>query len=144
MDGLDEFFQITALICEPARAKMLWALLDDKAYTASELAAFADVSNTSASNHLSKLLDANLLKVEVQGRHRYYTFSNADVAYTIEALAQLSKINTAKKVRDNKPRGIQYCRTCYDHLAGFVGVQFVEAMEKRGLVSTSLYLVSIK
>lgn len=132
MDVLENFSKNTALICEPARAKILWSLLDGKAYTATELAAFADISTTSASNHLSKLLEAEFLKVEVQGRHRYFTFSNPDVAYAVEALAQLSKNNNSEKVLTNKPTGIKYCRTCYDHLAGHVGVQVVEAMEKKG------------
>lgn len=132
MDVLDNFSKITALICEPVRSKILWSLLDGKAYTATELAAFANVSTTSASNHLSKLLDADLLKVETQGRHRYFTFSNTDVAYAVEALAQLSKVNS--DVKKAKPTGIKYCRTCYDHLAGYVGVQFVEAMETQGFL----------
>lgn len=132
MDVLDNFSKITALICEPVRSKILWSLLDGKAYTATELAAFANVSTTSASNHLSKLLDADLLKVETQGRHRYFTFSNTDVAYAVEALAQLSKVNS--DVKTAKPTGIKYCRTCYDHLAGYVGVQFVEAMETQGFL----------
>lgn len=130
MDVLDRFSKITALVCEPVRAKILWSLLDGKAYTASELSAFADISITSASNHLSKLLEADMLKVEVQGRHRYFTFANADVAYAIEALAQLSK--TSSTAKEIEPIGIKYCRTCYDHLAGFVAVQLVEAMEHKG------------
>jgi DNA-binding transcriptional ArsR family regulator len=132
MDVLENFSKNTALICEPVRAKILWSLLDGKSYTATELAAFADISTTSASNHLSKLLEAEFLKVEVQGRHRYFTFSNPDVAYAVEALAQISKNSISEKLQNNKPTGVKYCRTCYDHLAGFVGVQLIEAIEKKG------------
>jgi DNA-binding transcriptional ArsR family regulator len=144
MDVLDRFAKMTGLICEPVRSKILWSLLDGKAYTASELAAFADTSITSASNHLSKLLEAEMIKVEVQGRHRYFTFANADVAYVVEALAQLSK--TTSHLRDAKPTGIKYCRSCYDHLAGFVGVQFVETMENKGFLKKDgkQYLVTKK
>lgn len=144
MDTLDDFSRITALICEPVRSKILWSLLDGKAYTATELAAFANTSTTSASNHLSKLLNAEMLRVEVQGRHRYYTFANADIAYAVESLAQLSKTPSAFK--DVKPTGIKYCRTCYDHLAGFVGVQFVETMEGKGFLKKDdkQYLVTKK
>jgi DNA-binding transcriptional ArsR family regulator len=144
MDVLEKFSKITALICEPARAKILWSLLDGKAYTATELAAFANISTTSASNHLSKLLDADFLKVEVQGRHRYYTFSNVNVAYAIEALAQLSNLGASEKVIPNRPTGIRYCRTCYDHLAGFVAVRFTEAMEEKGYLrkDNKQYLVT--
>ncbi|VXB59688.1 Uncharacterized HTH-type transcriptional regulator YdfF [Flavobacterium sp. 9AF] len=144
MEVLHHFSKISALICEPSRSKMLWFLLDGKAYTASEIAAFADISITATSNHLSKLLEAEMLKVEIQGRHRYYTFANAEVAYVIESLAQLSKINRSE--REIKPVGIKFCRTCYDHLAGFVGVQLVEALEKKDMVKKSgnIYLVTNK
>ena len=144
MDFLDEFSKITTLLCEPVRAKILWSLLDGKAHTATELAAFANISTSSASNHLSKLLDAEFLKVEIQGRHRYYGLANADVAYAVEALAQLSKISTREKIKDIKPIGVKYCRTCYDHLAGFVGVQLVEAMERKGFLKngSQQYLVT--
>lgn len=144
MDDLHHFSKITALICEPVRSKILWCLLDGKAYTATELAAFADISITSVSNHLSKLLAAELLKVEVQGRHRYFTFANADVAYAVESLAQLSK--SGETVRNTKPTGIKYCRTCYDHLAGFVGVQLAEAMEAKRFLRKdgSQYIVTKK
>jgi DNA-binding transcriptional ArsR family regulator len=144
MDVLEKFSKITALICEPARAKILWSLLDGKAYTATELAVFANISATSASNHLSKLLEADFLKVEVQGRHRYFTFSNTNVAYAIEALAQLSNLSASEKVMRNRPTGIKYCRTCYDHLAGFVAVQVTEAMEEKAYLrkDNKQYLVT--
>lgn len=144
MDVLDQFSKTTALMCEPVRARILWSLLDGKAYTATELAAMADTSTTSVSNHLAKLLAADMLKVEVQGRHRYFTFAHADVAYAVETLAQLSKATPALK--EVKPTGIQYCRTCYDHLAGFVGVQLVETMEHRGYLKKDdkQYLVTKK
>lgn len=134
MDVSEKFSQTAALICEPARAKMLWHLLDGKAYTATELASFADISITSASNHLAKLFDAALLRVEVQGRYRYYTFSNNQVAYAVESLAQLTAINSASKITEQNPVGERYCRTCYDHLAGYVGVLLVETMEKKGFL----------
>lgn len=132
MNAVENFVIISGLICEPARARMLWNLLDGRAYTATELAAAADLSATSASNHLAKLLDADLLKVEMQGRHRYYSFANAEVAYAVESLANLAggKANTAIPVE-----GIKYCRTCYDHLAGFVAVRFVEALQHNGLLT---------
>jgi DNA-binding transcriptional ArsR family regulator len=131
MEISERFSQTSGLMCEPSRAKMLWALLDGKAFTATELAATADISSTSASNHLSKLLEASLLKVESQGRHRYYALANDDVAYAVEALAQLSKISEMEKRKTVVPTGIQYCRTCYDHLAGYVSIALVEAMEKK-------------
>ena len=70
MEVEEKFVVIAGLICEPVRAKMLWCLLDGRAYTASELAIAADISATSASNHLLKLREADMIKMEIQGRHR--------------------------------------------------------------------------
>ena len=81
---------------------MLWNLLDGRAYTASELAIVADISATAASNHLSRLLDAGMLKVEIQGRHRYYSFSKPEVAYVIESLANLASENIHQNEKDRK------------------------------------------
>lgn len=138
MEVEEIFVSISGLICEPTRAKMLWSLLDGRAYTASELAIAADISATAVSNHLSKLLDADIVKVEIQGRHRYYSFSKPEVAYVIESLANLASEKIVGK--DKKivaTNGVKFCRTCYDHLAGFVGVKVVEALEKNGFVKKS-------
>src|SRR4030095_6492214 len=97
----NEFVDIAVLIGEPARAKMLWNLLDGKAYTASELAMAADISGTSASNHLAKLLGADLLKVEKQGRHRYFSFSKPEIAYVVESLASLSSHPSKKLEKES-------------------------------------------
>ena len=95
-----KFVDVAALIGEPARAKMLWNLLDGRAYTASELAMAADISGTSASNHLAKLLEADLLKVERQGRHRYFSFSKPEIAYVVESLASLPATHQEKASRE--------------------------------------------
>ena len=147
MNAEDKFVTIAALICEPTRAKMLWNLLDGRAYTASELSIVADISPTSASNHLSKLLEAEIVKVEIQGRHRYYSLLNSEVAYAVEGLAILANNSSTKSIKkDPEKNGVKYCRTCYDHLAGFVGVKIVEAMETKGYLkkSNKMYLVSEK
>ena len=134
----DKFVSVAALICEPTRAKMLWNLLDGRAYTASELSIVANTSPSAASNHLSKLLDAELVKVETQGRHRYYSLSNSEVAHAVEGLANLAGSDLTKTVRKEREKeGVKYCRTCYDHLAGFVGVSIVEALEKNGYLAKS-------
>lgn len=119
---------IATLIGEPVRAKILWALLDGRAYTATELALFADASPQNASIHLSKLVKADFLEVATQGRHRYYRFSNQNVAYAIEALANLIPDNKVRSKPADEKHGIKYCRTCYDHLAGKVGVLINEAL----------------
>jgi DNA-binding transcriptional ArsR family regulator len=145
MNVEDKFVSIAALMCEHTRAKMLWNLLDGRAYTASELSIVADTSPTSASNHLSKLLDAKIVKVEIQGRHRYYSLSNPEVAYAIEGLANLATNDSAKIVKkEPEKNGVKYCRTCYDHLAGFVGVKIVETLETKGYLvkSKNIYLLT--
>jgi len=144
MNVEDKFVSISALMCEPARARMLWNLLDGRAYTASELSVVADVSPTSASNHLSKLLEAAIIKVEIQGRHRYYSLSNADVAYVVEGLANLANNRAVKNVKkETEKQGVKYCRTCYDHLAGFVAVKIVEALETKGCLTRSQHIYSV-
>ena len=139
-----KFVDVAALIGEPARAKMLWNLLDGRAYTASELAMAADISGTSASNHLAKLLDADLLKVERQGRHRYFSFSKPEIAYVVESLASLSGHSSKKIERETAVTGIKYCRSCYDHLAGHVGVKITEALEEKKAIRRHVnsYLVT--
>lgn len=131
MNAENDFISIAGLICEPSRAKMLWSLLDGRAYTATELAIAADISTTSASNHLAKLLESNILKVEIQGRNRYYSFAGAEVAYAIESLANLAVKDSSLKKKDPMATGVKKCRTCYDHLAGFVAVEIVEAFEQK-------------
>ncbi len=139
-----KFVDVAGLIGEPARAKMLWNLLDGRAYTASELAIVADISGTSASNHLAKLLEADLLKVERQGRHRYFSFSNPEIAYVVESLASLPGHSSNKNIKEAAATGIKYCRSCYDHLAGHVGVKITEALEKKKAIRklVNSYLVT--
>jgi DNA-binding transcriptional ArsR family regulator len=133
----EKFVELTGLICEPTRAKMLWNLLDGRAYTASELAVVADVSPTAASNHLTKLLEAELVKVKRQGRHRYFSFSKVEVAYAVESLASLASDEDSGIKKIETHQGIKYCRTCYDHLAGLVGVRVTEALEEKKIISKS-------
>lgn len=147
MNVEDKFVSIAALLCEPTRARMLWNLLDGRAYTAGELSVVADVSPTSASNHLLKLLEAAIVKVEVQGRHRYYSVYNAEVAYVVEGLANLAGNNAVKNMKQEPAKhGVKYCRTCYDHLAGFVAVKIIEALEAKGCLARSknIYLLTEK
>jgi DNA-binding transcriptional ArsR family regulator len=147
MDVEDKFVKLSALICEPARAKMLWSMLDGRAYTASELSIVAEISATSASNHLGKLLEADLVKVESQGRHRYFSFSRPEVAYAVESLANLAKDNLKQGLtKKEELKGVKYCRTCYDHLAGFVSVKIMQALESQKLFieSDKQFLVTTK
>lgn len=123
---IERLESIATLIGEPARIKILWALMDGRAHTATELSIIADVSPQSASMHLSKLVQAELLNVISQGRHRYYSYAKDEVAYAVEAMANLippDKIVVNKKTNDIPFR---YCRSCYDHLAGKAGVAITD------------------
>lgn len=125
----DKFISTASLLCEPSRAKIVWNLLDGRAYTASELALVSDLSATSVSNHLSKLLNGEIIKVDVQGRHRYYSFASPEVAYVVESLANLAnKKPSSKTDKQLNKNDVKYCRTCYDHLAGKVGVMIADQL----------------
>lgn len=126
---------IASLIGDPARANILTALMDGRALTVSELANAAGVTVQTASGHLSKLSDANLLKAEKQGRHRYFRLSGEDVAQVLEALMGLAQRTGAVRVRTGpKDAALREARVCYDHLAGESGVQLLHGITQRGLV----------
>lgn len=142
-----EIGYITSLIGDPVRTNILWTLLDGRAYTATELAISADTSPQNISMHLSKLIRADLLTVESQGRHKYYRFSRPEVAYAIEAIGNLIPNEKYKKIASNQDNSaVRYCRTCYDHLAGKVGVLITEALLKQKIIelNTCTYNVTKK
>jgi len=131
----EQFKAVAALIAEPQRAAILWTLLDGKAYTATELAIETDGSASNTSMHLAKLLKAGLLRVEAQGRHRYYAFAGENIAHAIEALSILIPYpgRKAAPAEEDLP-AIRQLRTCYDHLAGKTGVAITDAMLKQKII----------
>ena len=126
---------IASLIGDPARANILTALMDGRALTASELAEEAGVGLSTASGHLSKLTEADLLRPRKQGRHKYFQLSDAQVADVLEALMGLAAKRGATRVRTG-PRDaqMQMARVCYNHLAGRKGVQMYRSMLVRGIL----------
>ena len=126
---------IAALIGDPARANILTALMDGRALTASELAEEAGVTLSTASGHLSKLADAELLSPRKQGRHKYFQLAGADVAEVLEALMGLAARRGATRVRTG-PRDaqMQTARVCYNHLAGRLGVQMYRSLLAQGVL----------
>jgi hypothetical protein len=108
------------------------------ALPAGELAAIANIAPQTASGHLSKLLDGGLLSSEHQGRHRYYRLSSIEVADAIEALLVLTARPKSSRQAvwppNATPGSIAYARTCYAHLAGWLGVQITRELELRGLL----------
>lgn len=126
---------IAALIGDPARANILTALMDGRALTASELAEEAGVGLSTASGHLSKLADAELIAPRKSGRHKYFNLADAEVAGVLEALMGLAARRGATRVRTG-PRDaqMQVARVCYNHLAGRMGVQMYRSLIARNLL----------
>lgn len=123
---------IAALLGDRARAEMLTALLGGQALTASELAHVAEVTKQTASAHLARLVDAGLLAVESQGRHRYFRLADDDVAELLESLMGVAYRTGALRLRTS-PRepALRKARVCYDHLAGDLGVLAFDAFQRR-------------
>jgi DNA-binding transcriptional ArsR family regulator len=125
----NQFSEIASLLGDKSRAVMLWCLLDGRAYTASELAICANISAQSASNHLAKMMNANMLAVEKQGRHRFYRYASPEVAQVIESMASLVTLRDEyKRLRKPAQTDFTYARTCYDHLAGKFGVDLTTSL----------------
>ncbi|MBB2970408.1 helix-turn-helix transcriptional regulator [Mesorhizobium sp. RMAD-H1] len=134
--------KIAALLGDPARANMLTALMDGRALTASELAGLAGVTLQTASGHLAKLGEANLVDVEKQGRHRYFRLSGPDVAEVLERLMGLAQRTGAVRVRTGpKDQALRTARICYDHLAGERGVEMLDAARRLHLIAEDADLV---
>ncbi|GAB3979259.1 helix-turn-helix transcriptional regulator [Actinoallomurus acanthiterrae] len=126
---------VAALLADRTRASMLTALLDGRPLSAGELARTAGVSAATASSHLAKLLDGDLVTVVRQGRHRYYRLKGAEVAAVIEAISRISPDVEVRSLRQSRQaRALQEARTCYDHLAGRAGSALFEAMLSRDLL----------
>ncbi|SDZ55475.1 helix-turn-helix transcriptional regulator [Pseudomonas sp. NFIX28] len=123
--------QVAAAIAEPARTKMLCALMDGHARTSTELAAIADVSASTASAHLGKLKELALVRLHVQGRHRYYSLADKRVAQALEALMVIGH-DATPEFSPRTPDRLQFARTCYDHMAGTLAVQLHDRMLEAG------------
>lgn len=112
---------IAAAIAEPARTRMLCALMDGHARTSTELAVVADVSPSTASAHLAKLKEHRLLRMHAQGKHRYYALADEQVAAALEALMVVAGMHLPR-FAPNTPDRLRFARRCYNHLAGTLGV----------------------
>jgi DNA-binding transcriptional ArsR family regulator len=113
--------EIAAAIGEPARARMLYALSDGRARTSTELAVLAEISPSTASVHLKRLTEHKLVRVLAQGKHRYFSLQSPEVASALEALSVLS--GTSSQFKPSTPEGLRAARSCYDHIAGSLGVR---------------------
>lgn len=135
---------IAALIGEPARADALAALMSGMALTATELADEAGVTRQTMSAHLARLVEAGLLAVEAQGRHRYFRLAGEDVAALLESLMGVAYRAGAVRVRSS-PRepALRRARVCYDHLAGELGVLMYENLARSGAFAFDAHGLSL-
>jgi DNA-binding transcriptional ArsR family regulator len=130
--------RIAALLGDTARADVLTALLADRALTATELATIAGVTRQTMSAHLSKLLDAALIAVDQQGRHRYFRLANEDVAELLELLMGVAfRTGAVRLLCSPREPALRKARVCYDHLAGELGVLAYEALVRNHLLEMS-------
>lgn len=138
--------RLAGLLADPTRAAFCTALLDGRAWTVGELARHAGVAPSTASEHLSRMIDGGLLAEERQGRHRYVRLADPGTAALIEDLTAWADARSAAPGTERlpRPRGLREstrqsaearARTCYDHLAGRLGVAVTDAVLALGLVS---------
>ena len=126
---------IAAAIGEPARARILYCLMDGRARTSTELAVVAEVSPSTASAHLNRLKAAELVRVLVQGKHRYYSLQGPDVAHLLEGLSILAGAAREEFV-PTTPSRLCAARTCYDHMAGSVAVALHDRFKALAWIAT--------
>lgn len=127
--------EVAALIGDVARANILATLLDGRASTALELALAANVTPQTASAHLAKLVEGSLLIVDRQGRHRYFRLASPQVARTLETIMELATVTSPRHRRPLRMASdMRRARTCYDHIAGEIGVAITDALLARGAV----------
>ncbi len=128
--------EVAAVLADPSRAAMCLALLDGRAWTVGELARTAGIAPSTASEHVSRLKEAGFVAGVKQGRHAYVRIADPRVAELIEHLAQHAGHRSASGLRESlRVRRLAFARTCYDHLAGTVGVALRDGMIRTGLVS---------
>src|SRR3977135_4248979 len=135
---------VAALVGDPARSNILTALMTGRALTASELAHQAGVTPQTASSHLAKLEAGGLVEPEKQGRHRYYRLTGPDVAGVLEGLMGLAARVGHLRIRPGpKDPALRHARVCYDHLAGDLGVQMLDAMTRQQFVPRNKNEISL-
>jgi len=128
------FSAVAAALADPAREAIVGALIDGLALPAGELAVIAGVSPQSASGHLQRLVDCGLLTVWTQGRFRYYRLAGEQAADVVEALANFVRAAPPPRARRRVPRELAFARCCYSHLAGSLGIDLADRLQRLGYV----------
>jgi len=138
MRGDADIASTAALFADPARVRILLALADGRSLAASVLAAEAGLSAQGTSAHLAKLREAGLVEVEQSGRHRFYRLSGPEVGEVLETLARFAPAQPVKSLRaGTRAQAVRFARTCYDHLAGRLGVAVTAALLEHGALSAT-------
>lgn len=138
MQGDVNIVPVASLLADPTRASILQELSDGRALPAGELARRAHVSSSTASAHLFKLVEAGLLAVEKQGRHRYYRIANPAIIQAIETLAALAPARPIRSLRESQiADAVRNARMCYNHLAGNLGVELTQALVDKQVLDAS-------
>ena len=136
-DGPD-IARVASLIGDPARANILTALMSGKALTATELSHEASITPQTASSHLAKLCGGGLLDQRKQGRHKYFSLANADVAHVLESLMGLAAGSGHLRTRTGPgDEELRKARVCYNHLAGSMGIRMYDSFARRGFLQQS-------
>jgi DNA-binding transcriptional ArsR family regulator len=138
VQGQADIASIGALLADDARASMILALLGGEAIPAGELARRARVSPSGANAHLRRLREGGLVTQESVGRHRYFRLASAELAEALESLARVAPVRPVSSFRESEgTRALKHARTCYDHLAGELGVAVADALVDRGVLTRS-------
>jgi DNA-binding transcriptional ArsR family regulator len=133
MDADAQVAPVAALVADSTRSTILFALSDGRMLPACELALRAGVKAPTISYHLDKLIAGGLVAADRRGRHRYYRLASPSVVGVLEALATLAPPAPARTFREGQTaKALRFARTCYDHLAGFLGVQIADSLVHRG------------
>jgi len=127
--------EVASLVGEPARAAMLQAMMDGRALTATELANVAGITPQTASSHLGQLCSSGLVSMLQQGRHHYHRLASPQVAQLLESLMLVAAGTLTPRTRTGpRDEAMRLVRTCYDHMAGQLGVGIADAMQRQGWV----------
>jgi DNA-binding transcriptional ArsR family regulator len=137
MKGDADVAAAAALLAEPTRAALVLAVMEQGALPASELASRAGIAASTASEHLARLVDGRFMVVDKNGRHRYYDLADAAVAEAVEALSRVAPQRPVRTLREaTRSELIREARTCYDHLAGRLGVALARGLERKGVLAS--------
>ncbi|RSL30615.1 ArsR family transcriptional regulator [Salibacterium salarium] len=127
--------KVAELLSDPSRSKILIGLMDGCDHSASELALIAKIKPQTASFHLNKIVDSGVIKVEKQGRHRFYSLKSSECAAILESFLSISPTPEIKSLnQESSKKTIKFARTCYDHLAGELGVKITNYLLKNEIL----------